>query len=278
MVEEERDNVNLVRISNEDEQYPRHSRAILETSPSIISFESSNIPPSVFDVLNEIYSDRTHRKCVTISYFTLLSMSLSVIFWICYWLAYNRCQNLEDPESNSFLCDLVTIFETLTFVSLSIIPFLFLYMIYSWINYFCYNPMDSIRKNCKDFKLEGDQWKKQLNYYYNKQKIKYLNCFHYKQKKELYERGYGYIILSSFGIVIDELIILSNRKNLIDNAILLEDNKLLKLIFKRTFTRPWKIHILVYLPEHTIHQRDLEQLQKLFHIQNTNDSISPSST
>jgi hypothetical protein len=278
MVEEERDNVNLIRISNEDEQYQHHPRAILETSPSIISFESSNIPPSVFDILNEIYSDRTHRKCLNISYFTLLSMSLAVIFWICYWLAYNRCQNLEDPELNSFLCDLVIIFETLTFTSLGITPFLFIFMIYSWINYFCYNPMDSIKENCKDFKIERDQWKKQLDYYYNKKTIKYLNCFRRKQKKELYERGYGYIILSSHGIVIDELIILSAKKNIIDNAILLENNKLLKLTFKKIFTRPWKIHISIYLPEQPIHQRDLEELQKLFHIQVTNDPISPSST
>jgi hypothetical protein len=127
--------------------------------------------------------------------------------------------------------------------------------------------MDFIRQNHKGFKIEGNQWKKQLNYYYKKNKNKYWNCFHYKQRKELYQRGYGYIILSSYGIVIDELILLSAKKNIIQNGIILENNKLLKLNFKRTWTRPWKIRISIYLPDDSIDAHHMEELHKLFKIQ-----------
>jgi len=274
---EESDTINLIQIPNIDEEQRRHPRAILGTSPSTISFEASNVPSSILDVLDEIYSNRAHRKCINISYFTLLSMTLSVMFWIFYWLTYNRCQNIVNSEMKSFLCDLAIIFETSTFVSLSISPFLFIFMIYSWINYSCYNPIDLIREKFIGFKIEGNQWKNQLNYYYNENKIKYFNCFRYKQRKELNERGYGYIILSSHGIIIDELILLTDRKNIIDNGILLDNNKLLKLTFKKTYIRPWKIHISIYLPENSIDPHHMEELLKLLKIQPNIDAVLPSS-
>ena len=115
MVEEKRDSINIIQISSIDEQQQQehHSQSIPETNLSTISFENSNIPSIVLDVFNEIYSNRTHQKCIYISYYTLLSMTLAVIFWICHWLTYNRCQNLKDPQLNIFLCDLAIIFKIL---------------------------------------------------------------------------------------------------------------------------------------------------------------------
>jgi hypothetical protein len=274
MVEEEKDTLNLVNPSTINEQEQRHPQGILQTISSTIDSESSGVPEHIIDVFDEIYSNRTHQKCISISYCTLLSMTLSVIFWISYWLTYNRCQNLDDPQIKTFLCDLVIILENLTFISLGISPFLFIFTIYSWIRYSCYNSIDSIRENCIKFKIEGNQWKKQLDYYYNKKKIKCSNCFRRKQRKELYERSYGYIILSSHGIIIDELILLSDKKYIIDNGILLDNNKLLKLTFKKMCTRPWKSRISIYLPENPINQYDMEKLRKLFQIQTNNDDIS----
>jgi len=147
-------------------------------------------------------------------------MTLTVVFWISYWLSYNRFQNSEDPQSNSFLCDLVIIFDVFTFTLVGSSPFLLILTIYCWIHYSCYNPFDLIRENFIGFKIEGEPWKQQLDYYYDRKRTSYLNFFRCKQRKELNDRGHGYIILSSHGILIDELIILADRKNIIHNGIL----------------------------------------------------------
>lgn len=268
MNEVERDSVNLISISTIENA--NNVRLNLER----VSVDSSY----VLDVFDEVYSNRVHQKCLNISYFTLLSMTLSVIFWVLNWLASNRCGNTDEPKLKNFLCALVTIFESITFILIGISPFLFLFMIYSWINYSCYNPMDAIRVNSKFFKIEDDQWKAQLDNYYTKKKLKCFNFFRRKQMKELYERGYGYLFLSSHGIVIDELLLLSAKKNIIDKGTLSNDNKLLKLTFKKTCLRPWKIHIDIYLPDNNIQQNDIEQLQQLFQIETNNDITSSSSS
>ncbi|CAF1354259.1 unnamed protein product [Adineta steineri] len=265
--------VNLVRLPSIDEQHDR--QVILNASPSIISFETVNLPKSILDILDDLYSNRSHQRCIHISYFTLLSMTLTVIFWISYWLTYNRCQNLKDPQPNSFLCDLVLIFEVLTFTLISITPVLFIFMIHSWIIYSCYNPFDSIRDNFIGFKIEGEQWKQQLDYYYQRKKTRYLNCFRCKQRKELNDRGHGYIILSTHGIVIDELIMLNDQKNIIDKGILLDNGKILKLTFKRTCKRPWKTYIEIYLTDDLINRRTMEELMESLKIQINIDAILP---
>jgi hypothetical protein len=205
MTNEERDTVQLIKIANSDEQEERHPRAIWETNPSIISLGNSNIDSNIMiNVFDEIYSNRTHRKCIYISYLTLLSMTLGITFWMFHWIAYNRCKNVkDDPKLELFLCDLSIVLETLTFILLGITPILFILMILFWIHYSCYNPIDSIRENKILLKIEGNQWEEQLNYYFNKKKCRYFNCFRRKQRKELKERKYGYIILSPHGIVID---------------------------------------------------------------------------
>jgi hypothetical protein len=268
MTNEERDTVQLIKIANTDEQEERHPRAILETNPSIISLGNSNIDSNiVINVFDEIYSNRTHRKCISISYLTLLSMTLAITFWMFHWIAYNRCKNVkDDPELELFLCDLAVVLETLTFILLGITPILFITMILFWIHYSCYNPMDSIRENKILLKVEDNQWEEQLNYYFNKKKCRYFNCFRRKQRKELKERKYGYIILSPHGIVIDELILLSAQKNIIDNGILLDNNKVLKLTFKRTWTRPWKIRISIYLPDNPANPINIEEIKQLLKI------------
>jgi hypothetical protein len=72
--------------------------------------------------------------------------------------------------------------------------------------------------------------------------------------------------LSPHGIVIDELILLSAQKNIIDNGILLDNNKVLKLTFKRTWTRPWKIRISIYLPDNPANPINIEEIKQLLKI------------
>ena len=275
MNEDDNDGGDLLRIPSIDEHQQRHSRVILQTSPSAISFETSNIPGSALDVLDDLYSNRAHRRCTDRSYYTLLSMTLAVIFWICYWLTYNRCENSEDRDSNPFLCKVVIILEVLTFASLILAPVLFIFMIYSWIRYSCYNAFDHIREKFVGFKLEGNQWKRQLDYYYIKKKSKYFNCLRRKQRKELNDRGYGYIILSPYGIAIDELILFSNRKKIIDDGIVSDTEKLLNLTLKKGCLRFWKKDISIYLPDDLINQRVMEELMELFKIQINTDSLLP---
>jgi hypothetical protein len=270
------DVVNLVETANLDEPQ-RHPRAILETSPSTISFETANLPRSIIDDLDNIYTSRNHRRCIDISLLTLFSMTFAVISWVAYWLAYNRCQNVQPFQSNSFLCDLVIIFEVLTFSFLSVSPIFFILMIYSWIRYSCHNPFDPIRENFVGIKLEGIQWKQQLDYYYTKKKFRLFNCFRRKQRKELNDRDCGHIILSPHGIVLDELILISARKNILDSGILLlsTDKKILKLTFKNKCPKFWITNILIYLPDELSNRRVMEELMGLLKIQININAILP---
>jgi len=272
MSEIKNNEVNLVRIASIEEQYPQ---GILQTSPSTISFETANLPKSILDILDSIYSDRRHRKCIHISYFTLLAMTLTVVSWISYWLASNSCPNAKDPQSNYILCDLVIAFEVLTFTLVGTSPVLVILTICFWVRYSCYNPFDSIRENSIGIRIEGEQWQKQLDYYYETKKTSYFNCCRCKQRKELNDRGYGYIVLSPHGIIIDELIILANRRNIIDHGILLEDEKVLKLNLKKSCKRPWKTDISIYLPEDLINRRAMEELMQSLKIQINIDTILP---
>jgi hypothetical protein len=270
MHETQNNDVNLNRIPSVEEQQQRNPRAILDTSPSTIGFETANLPQSVLDVLNDVYSNRTHRRCIDISYCALLSMTIAVIIWVSYWLISTRCEELQ---SNIFICDLALTFEILILVSVGIAPLLFIFMIYSWINYSCYNPFDLIRENFVGFKLEGNQWKQQLDYYYKNKKSRCFNCFRRKQREELNDRAYGYIILSPYGIVIDELSIFSSKKNIIDEGIVLDHQNILKLTLKKSCARPWKRSILIHLPEDLINQLVLEELMNLLKIQINMDAV-----
>jgi hypothetical protein len=58
--------VNLTLVSSINEQHQRDHRAILDTSPLTISFETANLPRSVLDILNDLYSSRTHHRCTLI--------------------------------------------------------------------------------------------------------------------------------------------------------------------------------------------------------------------
>lgn len=266
----------MVNDDNQDTRHLVHGSDRSEIhrfhrSVSMISYERSNIPPKqVFDVLNQLYDDRTHRKCILITFLTLLSMTLTIVSWMSYWLAYNRSENVENSQLKTFLFDLATILETLTFSFLGSSPILFILMISFWIRYSCYNPMDSIREDGKLIRIEDEQWQKQLNYFYRKKFFRCLNCFHNKQRRELDERGYGYIILSSHGIVIDELLLLSARRNLIDHAILSEYGQRLDLTFKRTCSNPFRFHVSIFLSEDLNQRQDFNELKQLLQIQNDN--------
>lgn len=266
MFEGTTDTANIHRVSSIDEAQQRHHRAVFQTSPSMISTDIDNVRRSIPDILDDIYSNRAHQRCIDISYSTLLSMTLAVIFWVTYWLTSNRCENSKDPQSSTSLCDSATVFEVFIFISIIISPILFIITVYSWIYYACYNPFDPIRKNHIELKLEGNQWKQQIDSFNTEHKIK---CFHYfrrKQQIELNERGYGYIILSPHGIVLDELILLSTRRNIIHKGTIYHNEKLVRLVFKKTCTRPWEINLAIYLPENYIEQNYIDKLQKLLKI------------
>jgi hypothetical protein len=234
-----------------------------ELSISILtnSIDGDNFPRSVIDDLNEIYTHRYHKRCINITYLTLISMAFGVIFWMFYWLAYGYCKEFPSIEADSFSCKSAFIFEILTCFSLSLSPFLFVLMIIFWIIFSCKNPIDEIRNDFIGFKLEGNQWENQLNYYF---KIK-TNCFQFclnKKRKELIHRNFGYIILSSHGIIFDELFLITSDKNILINGILINNRRILKLEFKNYF----KDQLLIYLPEQLINQEILEEFIKILKI------------
>lgn len=275
MIEKSSVEMTLEPITRADDQI-RNPRAIFQSSSSIITSEILHLPRNVIDILDDIYASRAHQRCMDFSYGTLLSMTFTIIFWVAHWLAYNRCENLKKPQTNPSLCDSVVVFEIFAIISICMSPFLFITMIYLWIRYSCYNQVDPIRNKFLELKLEGDQWQQQLDYYNKKKKIGFCNCICRKQQaRELRERGYGYIILSPYGIILDELILLSARSNIIDDGIIYDNEKILKLTFKRTFSRAWKTHISIYLPENYVEQNYGEKLMQLLKIQIKTESILP---
>ncbi|CAF4931075.1 unnamed protein product [Rotaria sp. Silwood1] len=274
MAEPNIDDTSLMRISSIDEQQ-RHPRAILQATPSIISSDGISLPGSILDILDRIYSSRAHRRCMDLSYLTLLAMTLGVVFWISYWLTSNRCHNLKDPQTNSSLCNAVILFEVITIISVCISPILLIITIYFWIQYSCSNPLDPIREKYLELKLENNQWKQQLNYYFHQKKTKYSHWCYRKKERKLNDRGYGYIILSPHGIVLDELILLSARNDIINDGIIFPNEKILKLSFKKTCRRPWKIYLSIYLPENYIEQGYTEKLTQLLKIQINIDNSLP---
>ena len=260
----------------------RHPRAILETGPSFISFESTRTPPGTIGVLDDIYTFRHHRQCVDRSYLTLLSMVMGVAFWISYWLTWNRCENSHSHQANEFLCDLVVIFEILTYVSIGISPFLFTLMTYSWVCYSCWNPFDEIRHSCIEIKLEGNTWQRQLDEFYRSEKSKYrkgLCCCRCRrrrrQRRELTDRAYGHVVLSPRGLAIDELQLHSARNNLFDRAVLIPNQRTLTLHLKATCQRPWKKEVLIHLPEEFINRSQMEKLSALLQIEIQTETTLP---
>lgn len=268
------DSVRLVRETNTTEQGRLRPLSTFRRTYSAISLDTGNVSPKqVFDVLNQIYDDRTHRKCLLTSFFTLISMTLAIVSWMTYWLVYNRSENAVDEHVRNSLYNVATFLETLTFILLGTTPVLFMTMIILWIRYSCYNPMESIREDGKLIRIEDEQWRKQMNYFYRQKPCRFFNCFNSKQRKELDERGYGFIILSSHGIVIDELLLLSARRNLIDHAILSDYGRLLDITFKRTCSSPIRFHVQIYLSECLNNRDDFAQLKQLLQIHDDDDHV-----
>jgi len=250
-----RNPTDLVQIQGLDDERE------ISTSLSTISFDFDNFPGSVIDDLDQIYTHRYHKRCITLTHLTLISMTFGVISWMIYWLIYNRCEKLLSIEFNSFLCKFVFIFEILIFTFLSLSAIFFIFMIIFWIRFSCQNPIDPIRNNFHAFKLEGNQWKNQLDYYFEHK----TTCFHFlyfRKRKELIQRNFGYIILSPHGIIFDELFLLTSPKHIIINGALIDNGRILKLELKQYL----KGEILIYLPEEIINQEAIEEFMQILKI------------
>lgn len=243
---------NLLQIQGCDDERERSASA------STISFEFDDIPRSVIDDLDEIYSHRSHKQCMNLSYLTLLSMTLAVIYWIGYWLTYNRCEEFLSLQISSLMCKFSFAFEMLTFISLSFSPLFFILMIIFWMRFACQNPIDLIRRDFIGFRLEGDQWKNQLDYF-SKRKS---NICYFKNYKELINRNFGYIILSPHGIILDELLLLTSRKHILINGLFITNKQILKLEFKQCC----KNEIFIYFPDELISQEIIEEFKQILKI------------
>jgi hypothetical protein len=134
-------------------------------------------------------------------------------------------------------------------------------MIIFWIIFSCTNPIDRIRNDFIGFRLEGNQWKHQLDYYFKKKKTCF-QCCSYQKRKKLIDRNFGYIILSTHGIIFDELFLLSSHKHILINGILIDNGRILKLVFKNCF----KNEILIYLPDQIINQEVFQEVAKILKI------------
>lgn len=270
---DQRDVIELLQMPSTDDHH--HLQLLTQSTPSMISFENVSVPPSIFNILSSVYSDRTHRRCMHVSYITLLVMVLAVIGWMAYWLFDNHCGNLHDTESDHLLCDLSVVFEVFTFAFVGASPLLMILTIYAWARYACYNPFDSIRENFVGFKIEGEQWRRQLDFYYHKKKSRYLNCLRCKQRRELADRGYGYIILSPHGLVIDELLLFATRRVFIDSGSVSTDGKMLEITLKRSCRWPWKNRVDVYLSDEIAQRRSMEELAGLLKVPINSDTLLP---
>jgi hypothetical protein len=252
-----RNPTNRVQIQGVEDE-----RELSTSTSTITSIDFEHFPSSIIDYLDEIYSHRRHKRCINLTYLTLLSMTCAVIFWMIYWLIYDSCEELRSLKIDSFSCKVLFIFKILIFSSIGLIPFLFIFMIISWCIYSCNNPIDEIRKNFIGFRLEGNQWENQLNYYFKKQ----INCFSklclYQRRKRLIHRNFGYIILSSHGIIFDELFLLTSHKNILINGILINNEQILKLEYRACC----KNQLLIYLPEELINPGILEEFMKILKI------------
>lgn len=219
---------------------------------SIINFEY--FPSHVLDHLDEIYTHRNHKQCINLTYLTLLSMTCAIIFWMIYWIVYEHCQRILSLEENSFFCQTIFIFQMLIFISLGFIPIFFILMIISWMIFACSNPIDRIRNDFIGFRLEGIQWEQQLN--------DYFRCYSPLKRKKFLQKNFGYIILSPYGIIFDEVFLLTSSKRFVKNGILIDNGRILKLELNKYFTK----EILIYLPEQILNQELIEELRKILKI------------
>jgi hypothetical protein len=239
------DRFNPVQIQGLDDERE------LSTS-STIDFE--HFPPHVLDHLDEIYTHRNHKRCINLTYLTLLSMTCAVIFWMIYWMIYEHCQRIFSLEETSFLCKTVFISQILIFIFIGLSPIFFILMIISWVMFACSNPIDRIRNDFIGFRLEGSTWEKQLN--------DYFRCSSSRKRKKLLQKNFGYMILSPYGIIFDELFLLTSSKRILINGTLIDNGRTLKLELNKYFTN----EILIYLPEHIINPELIEELRKTLKI------------
>jgi hypothetical protein len=142
----------------------------------------------------------------------------------------------------------------LIFISLGFIPIFFILMIISWMIFACSNPIDRIRNDFIGFRLEGIQWEQQLN--------DYFRCYSPLKRKKFLQKNFGYIILSPYGIIFDEIFLLTSSKRFIKNGILIDNGRILKLELNKYFTK----EILIYLPEQILNQELIEELRKILKI------------
>lgn len=242
----------------------RHARATLLPAVSVISNDSFTplLPTgTAFDLLEDIYTSRHHRLCVDRSYLTLLAMTLAVIFWITYWFTWTRCANRGD----AFLCDLVVIWEVCSRTCACLFPLLLALMIYTWMDYSCRNRLERIRDNHLEIQLEDQRWFDQVNEFYRGKKLRCCS----RRRRELEERGFGHIILSPHGILLDELTFFNTQKNRLDHGIVLNNRRILRLVTSKTCRRPWSTSISLHLPPQYLQDTSVELLRHLLKIEIT---------
>lgn len=239
---------NLVQIQGFDNERE------LSISTSTFNSDFDEIPRSVIDDLDEIYTYQRHKQCINLTYLTLLSMTCGVIFWILYWLTYDYCVHILLIDDRSSICyRTIFILELIIFISIGFSPILLFFMIIFWIRFSCVNPIDKIRNNFIGFRLEGKQWENQINYF---------NFYSNKTKKKLLDRNFGYIILSSHGIIFDQLFLLISSKHFLIHGILNNHRNVLKLVYKNYCQK----QILIYLPDELIHQEILQEFMNILKI------------
>ena len=233
----------------------------LSCSTSTIVIDVEYSLPSVLDHLDQIYTHRRHKRCIHLTHLTLLCMTCSVIFWMIYWITYDYCEQSLALKETSIICKTVFICQICIFISIGLSPILFILMVIFWMSFACSNPIDRIRRNFIGFRLEGTQWENQLDDYFKKQS----NYFRYsasRKRKQLLQRNFGYIILSPYGILFDEIFLLISSNHLISNGIFIENERILKLKLNQCRRN----EIVIYLPEEMIKQEVFEALRNRLRI------------
>ncbi|CAF1060512.1 unnamed protein product [Adineta ricciae] len=237
----------------------------LSLSTSIISLDDDYLSKDILDDLDRIYTHRSHQRCMTLTYLTLLTMTLAVVSWMFYWLLYNHCEKLLAIErKNSLTCEFVFPFQILIFIFLGSSTIFFILMIILWFVFACRNPLDRIRTNFIAFRLEGVAWQNQLDCYFKQ----HSRCLDFVRRKRLFDRNFGYIILSLHGILFDELFLETSREKIIINGQFLEHERILKLECKKN-------DLLIHLSEELISRNIIEELQRTLKIPISSHNIPP---
>lgn len=235
----------------------------LSFSASIISLDDDYSSKDIIDDLDRIYTHRSHQRCMTLTYLTLLTMTLAVGSWMFYWLLYNHCEKLlATGQKNPLTCKFVFPFQVLIFSFVGSSTIFFILMIIAWFVFACRNPLDRIRTNFLAFRLEGIDWQNQLDCHFKR----HSKCLNFVRRKRLLDRNFGYVILSSHGILFDELFLQTSREKLVINGQFLEHERILKLECKKN-------DLLIHLSEELISRNIIEELQRILKIRISRHSV-----